>query len=280
MRFFVKVLLILIVFASVSYGGLMVSENRVIFDEKKFSDNKDNTFVVFDKLFITSYGEDIKTASNRCSKIATLNCVFVYVNHENDISGSMKLNNLVNLTHEQVKNVSIPSAILTDRELTIIRAFEGNEIVKYINVILDFYSKSIDKDTFDKKIYEIDSEAEYRKIAPTINLVLMLYKKGEKEKAASLISKIDHAKLNDNTRISLAKAHMRIEDYAGAVSVLNNIKNPEAYYLKGVSFYMLKNYSDARRELTNAMEKGFNNEEVLLYLKKIDEADVEQKNIK
>jgi len=47
----------------------------------------------------------------------------------------------------------------------------------------------------------------------------MLYKKGEKEKAASLISKIDHGKLNDSTRTTLAKAHMRIEDYAGAISV-------------------------------------------------------------
>jgi len=47
----------------------------------------------------------------------------------------------------------------------------------------------------------------------------MLYKKGEKEKALSLISKIDHSKLNDSTRTTLAKVHMRIEDYAGAISV-------------------------------------------------------------
>lgn len=170
---------------------------------------------------------------------------------------------------------------MTDNSKKVIFYAENIKFISdYLDTIFSFVEGRIDKGKFEKKITDIQFRDEMTHIVPMINFVIMLHKKGEKQRKIDILKDFANYVKTEKGKIAVAEIYLRTEYPEGVIDVLDNLKSDDAYFYRGISYYLLKEYKKAIDNLLILYDKQEYKEKVKTYIIKSYEALGENEKIK
>lgn len=178
-------------------------------------------------------------------------------------------------------NLKLPFLIVTDKDKKVLYYLDSRQgFSDYLKFIFSFYLGEINSEKFEKEIENLEFKHEMTHISPKLNLIIMLYKKGEKQKSVELLRDISTTVKTVKAKIVLSQIYIRIEYPEGALNLLENINSEDALLYRGISYYLLKDYKNAIENLLVLYDNPFYKDKVKEYLIKSYEALGDYEKIK
>lgn len=141
-----------------------------------------------------------------------------------------------------------------------------------LSAYLGFLNGDYGEDVLDEKLKEVTKLEKTNIIIPRLNFILMLEKKGMREKA---IEELDKVAVDNNTDelnlLLVGQTYLRLNTPEKALKVFSMCGSDECKFYKGVCFYLLEDFQKAKKIFTNLKDSPNVSDKAKYYLEKIEE---------
>lgn len=140
-----------------------------------------------------------------------------------------------------------------------------------LDAYLGFLNGDYGADVFDKKLKEASELEKMDVIIPRLNLILMLEKKGMRDKAVEELDKVDIDNNTDEDNLILVgQTYLRLKSPEKALKVFSMCETEKCKFYKGLCFYLMEDFNKAKDIFTSLKNSEELADKVEDYLEKIE----------